>query len=108
MIRVGQPIIFFSLIFEPTTEAFIESTGYPAGRYKVSVGQDNGLGAVGGGRTRRPYKLTFHPDTADPSQAEIVEVLEGGRPQALTLLSVAFWMDLQRVAGLSTARRDNH
>ena len=36
--------------------------GLPAGRYKVAVGQDSQMGAFVGGRGRRPYKLTFHPD----------------------------------------------
>jgi hypothetical protein len=52
--------------------------GLPAGRYKVSVGQDSQLGALGSGRARRPYRLTFHPDAADSSQAAVVEVVEGG------------------------------
>jgi hypothetical protein len=52
--------------------------GLPAGRYKVSVGQDGQMGTLGSGRGRRPYRLTYHPDAADSSQAAIVEVVEGG------------------------------
>jgi hypothetical protein len=59
--------------------------GLAAGRYKVAVGQDNHLGAFGGGRGRRPYKLTFHPDATDFSQATIVEVLEGGETSGIDI-----------------------
>jgi len=57
--------------------------GLPAGRYKVAVGQE--LGAFGSGRPRRPYKQTFHPDTADSSQATIVEVREGGETSGIDI-----------------------
>jgi len=57
----------------------------PAGRYKVSVGQDSRLGALGSRRPRRPYKLTFHPDAAESSQAAIVEVLEGGETSGIDI-----------------------
>jgi len=59
--------------------------GLPAGRYKVAVGQDVRLGALGGGRPRRPYRQTFHPDAADSSQAAIVEVLEGGETSGIDI-----------------------
>ena len=59
--------------------------GVPAGRYKVSVGQDGQLGAPGSGRARRPYRLTFHPDATDLSQATVVEVLEGAEASSIDI-----------------------
>jgi len=59
--------------------------GLPAGRYKVAVGQDSQLGALGSGRARRAYRLTFHPDATDFSQATIVEVLEGGETSGIDI-----------------------
>ena len=51
----------------------------------MAVGQDSRMDAIGIGRPRRPYKLTFHPDAADTSQAAIVEVLEGGETSGIDI-----------------------
>lgn len=49
--------------------------GLPAGRYKVCVGEPLAAGAIRhlGGY----YRLTFHPDTKDESEARIIELAEG-------------------------------
>ncbi|HYN24235.1 MAG TPA: carboxypeptidase-like regulatory domain-containing protein [Pyrinomonadaceae bacterium] len=73
--------------------------GIPAGRYKVSVGQERG--ALGSGRPRRPYRLTFHPDAADFSQAAIVEVLEGGETSGIDI-TVGRILDGYAVSGRIT------
>lgn len=57
--------------------------GIPAGRYKVAVGQEGG--AFASGRPRRPYRLTFHPDAPDSSQAAIIEVVEGGETSGIDI-----------------------
>jgi hypothetical protein len=59
--------------------------GMPAGRYRVAVGQSSRMAALGTGQPRRPYRLTFHPDAADASQATIVEVLEGGESAGIDI-----------------------
>lgn len=59
--------------------------GLPAGRYKLSVGQDSGLSSFGGSGPRRPYKLTFHPDATDSSHAAIIEVVEGGETTGIDI-----------------------
>jgi len=50
--------------------------GLPAGRYKVSVGNDPKSGFVTTG-TRAYYQQTFYPDTTDTAKASIVELSEG-------------------------------
>jgi len=55
--------------------------GLPAGRYKVSVG-DNG-----GGASLRPgyYQKTYHPETTDVSKAAIVELSEAGEAKNIDI-----------------------
>jgi protocatechuate 3,4-dioxygenase beta subunit len=50
--------------------------GLPAGRYRVSVGQDDNAGAITYGR-RKVYRRTFYPDATEAAQARIVEVKTG-------------------------------
>jgi len=50
--------------------------GLPAGRYRVSVGQDEEGGSLRFG-ARRHYRRTFHPDAVEESQARVVEVGAG-------------------------------
>lgn len=50
--------------------------GLPAGRYRVSVGQDATAGLLSFG-ARRFYRRTFHPDAVEESQARAVEVAAG-------------------------------
>lgn len=50
--------------------------GLPAGRYRVSVGQDATSGSISFGG-RRFYRRTFHPDAVEESQARVVEVAAG-------------------------------
>jgi hypothetical protein len=52
--------------------------GLPAGRYKVSVGEHPGSGAVMMGMGNARYHRTFHPDVTDESKAEIIEITDGG------------------------------
>ena len=53
--------------------------GLPAGRYRVSVGEESNARFAGlGGRARGYYVRTYHPDATDASRAEVVEVTEGG------------------------------
>jgi 5-hydroxyisourate hydrolase-like protein (transthyretin family) len=50
--------------------------GLPAGRFKVSVGDDPG--GTGGQRLAGYYQKTYYPDTPDVNKAAIVEITEGG------------------------------
>jgi protocatechuate 3,4-dioxygenase beta subunit len=50
--------------------------GLHPGRYRVAAGQDE-EGGFGGMRGRVQYKRTFHPDTAEPSEATVIELKEG-------------------------------
>ncbi|MCM3874726.1 MAG: carboxypeptidase-like regulatory domain-containing protein [Pyrinomonadaceae bacterium] len=63
------------LFFRTDDRGVYRIFGIPAGRYKVAVGQNSRMDSLG--RPRRPYPPTYHPDTADAAQAEIVEVVEG-------------------------------
>lgn len=51
--------------------------GLTPGKYMVSAGMDE-RSSIGSPWMRAEYKLTYHPAGADPSQATIVEVTEGG------------------------------
>jgi hypothetical protein len=50
--------------------------GLPAGKYKVSIGDE--YGAFTSTKGRRFFPRTFHPDVAEEAKAEVVEVTEGG------------------------------
>jgi uncharacterized protein (DUF2141 family) len=50
--------------------------GLPAGKYKVSLGDE--YGAFTSTKGRRFFPRTFHPDVPDEAKAEVVEVTEGG------------------------------
>jgi hypothetical protein len=51
--------------------------GLPAGRYKISIGQDKDT-LYGGGRQGRPtYERVFYPDVTNPDEAKVVELGEG-------------------------------
>jgi protocatechuate 3,4-dioxygenase beta subunit len=52
--------------------------GLPAGRYKVSVGEQANSVAISLGRGNSPHQRTFHPDTPDETRAEIIELSDGG------------------------------
>jgi hypothetical protein len=49
--------------------------GLPAGKYKVSIGDE--YAAFTSTKGRRFYPRTFHPDITDEAKAEVVEVREG-------------------------------
>ena len=51
--------------------------GLPAGRYRVSAGQNPEAGVLRLAAGRRHYRRTFHPDAADETQARVVEVAAG-------------------------------
>ncbi len=51
--------------------------GLPAGKYKVSIGDQ--FAAFTSTRGRRFYPQTFHPDVTEEAKAEVVEVGEGGQ-----------------------------
>jgi protocatechuate 3,4-dioxygenase beta subunit len=57
--------------------------GLPAGRYKVSVGEDAGRSAVI--RSAGFYPKTYYPDAQDLARAEIVEVSEGGETKNIDI-----------------------
>ncbi len=57
--------------------------GLRPGHYKVAAGQDERMGPMG--RVRRPYKMTYHPDAADPAKATIIEVLEGSENSGIDI-----------------------
>ena len=50
--------------------------GLPAGKYKVSIGDE--YGAFTSTKGRRFFPRTFHPDVTDEAKAEVIEVTEGG------------------------------
>ena len=51
--------------------------GVPEGHYIVSVGSQQRASAYATINGQQAYQQTFHPDTADASQAAVVEVAEG-------------------------------
>ncbi|HEX5707332.1 MAG TPA: carboxypeptidase-like regulatory domain-containing protein [Pyrinomonadaceae bacterium] len=53
--------------------------GLPAGRYRVSVGQDANMSNMGGPGLY--YPRTFHPSAAEASRAKVIEVAEGGEAE---------------------------
>jgi uncharacterized protein (DUF2141 family) len=50
--------------------------GLPAGKYKVSIGDE--YSAFASTKGRRFFPRTFHPDITDEAKAKVVEVTEGG------------------------------
>jgi protocatechuate 3,4-dioxygenase beta subunit len=50
--------------------------GVPPGRYRVAAGENQDVSV--GRETGSGYRRTFHPAAADPSEATIIEVSEGG------------------------------
>lgn len=72
------PQQMFPVMAGPTDDRGIYRLfGLPAGRYIVASGRgDAGFG--GYTPANSSYKQVFHPDVADPAQATVVEVTEGG------------------------------
>lgn len=50
--------------------------GVPAGKYRVSIGDE--YAAFTSTKGRRFFPRTFHPDVTDEAKAKVVEVMEGG------------------------------
>lgn len=57
--------------------------GLPAGRYKVSVGNEPGMNA--GLRASGYYQKTYHPDVTDSSKATIVDLSEAGETKGIDI-----------------------
>lgn len=57
--------------------------GIPAGRYKVSVGQESVYRGVG--RGSRSLPTTFHPDKSEAAQAAVIEVREGSEATSIDI-----------------------
>ena len=76
MIRAANPSVFST-----DDRGIYRIYGLPAGRYKVSIG-DNG-----GGATLRSgyYRKTYYPDTTELAKAEIVEVTEGSEAKNIDI-----------------------
>jgi hypothetical protein len=55
--------------------------GLPAGRYKVSVGDNGGVGML----RSSYYQKTYYPDTTDVSKASIVQLSEGGEAKNIDI-----------------------
>ena len=74
----GQPVV--PVDFKLMTVASIESTEFPAGRYRISMGlaEDDPYSSTRVGRAA--YKRTYYPDTTDPNKAKLVDVIEGAKP----------------------------
>jgi protocatechuate 3,4-dioxygenase beta subunit len=56
--------------------------GLRAGSYRVAAGRGEESFHSGVGR---PYKRTYHPSATDPSQATVVEVIEGGETKDIDI-----------------------
>lgn len=57
--------------------------GLPAGRYKVSVGQDSAQGLVGS--TNGFYQLTYYPNVTDAGHATIIDLIEGAEAKNIDI-----------------------
>jgi protocatechuate 3,4-dioxygenase beta subunit len=57
--------------------------GLPAGRYKVSVGDEPGR--ISGLRTAGFYQRTYYPDATDPAKASVVDLNEGGEAKNIDI-----------------------
>jgi hypothetical protein len=69
--------------YETDDRGVYRAYGLPAGRYLVSAGSDRGGPPMAGRRVR--YALTYHPDAADQSQAQAVEVAAGGVSESVDI-----------------------
>ena len=58
--------------------------GLPAGKYKVSAGQEPGRMAMAGAVTGN-YPRTYYPDATDPAKASIVDLSEGGEAKNIDI-----------------------
>jgi hypothetical protein len=52
--------------------------GLPAGRYKISVGEQSDSNTIAIGLGNIFYHRTFHPDVTDESKTEIIELADSG------------------------------
>ena len=59
--------------------------GLPAGRYLVSAGNDGGNRIAPGLARRANYPRTFHPSTAEESEAKIVEITAGSEVEGVDI-----------------------
>jgi protocatechuate 3,4-dioxygenase beta subunit len=57
--------------------------GVPAGRYKVSAGEEPGT--VSGLRASGYYQKAFYPDATDPAKASVVDLSEGGEAKDIDI-----------------------
>jgi len=58
--------------------------GLPAGKYKVSAGQEPGRMAMAGAVAGN-YPRTYYPDATDPAKASIVDLNEGGEAKNIDI-----------------------
>ena len=78
-----QPMIFSRSRTDDRGEYRIY--GLPAGRYRISVGQDKNSGMVRVGGPNRFVERTFYPGTPDESQARVIEVTHGGEATGMDI-----------------------
>jgi hypothetical protein len=57
--------------------------GVPAGRYKVSAGDEPGT--ISGLRASGYYQKTYYPDATDPAKASVVDLNEGGEAKDIDI-----------------------
>lgn len=74
--RISRPPLPIGQMYQTDDRGFYRIYGLPAGRYKVSAGQDASRGSTGS--SNGYYQLTYHPDVTDPNKATIIELPEGG------------------------------
>ncbi|HEX8852135.1 MAG TPA: carboxypeptidase-like regulatory domain-containing protein, partial [Pyrinomonadaceae bacterium] len=73
----SQRAVSFSGSFETDDRGVYRAYGLPAGRYRVSAGQDKNSGMVRVGMNNGFYTQTFHPDTTVEAEAKLIEVEAG-------------------------------
>lgn len=96
----GRPIIAQQIHVEPVTptgrppmrfglqltddRGVYRIYGLPAGRYRVSVGQDSKNGSYFSGG-RAIYERTFHPNVSQEAEAKLVDVAEGAEVEDIDI-----------------------
>jgi hypothetical protein len=77
-LRGQQPLFGGGQRFQTDDRGIYRIYGVPEGRYKVFAGQADDDSYSDNRPGRIVYRRTFYPDTTDPKNARIVEVVEGG------------------------------
>ncbi|HVS21933.1 MAG TPA: hypothetical protein VHD88_08800, partial [Pyrinomonadaceae bacterium] len=95
--RTGSPLPYNSQMYQTDDRGMYRIYGLQAGRYKVSVGADTGVGSVAA-NGRGYYPRTYYPDVNDVAKATVVELGEGSEAANIDI-QVGRRADTYSVAG---------